>query len=45
LDALVILVWLLTWILNDLGVEPAMLLWQWFGENWFITLLMLIFLA
>lgn len=40
-----LIVWILTFILSGLGVEPAMLLWQWFGDNWLITVLLLIFFA
>lgn len=40
-----IIVWILTDILQSIGVEPAIQLWHWFGDNWFLTLLLLIFFA
>lgn len=40
-----ILVWILTWILDSQHFEPAVLLWHWFGDNWLLTIFMLIFLA
>ena len=39
------LVWILTWILDSLNFEPAVMLWHWFGDNALLTVLMLIFLA
>lgn len=40
-----ILVWILTFILAGLHWQPAMDLWQWYGDNWLITALLLIFFA
>lgn len=40
-----ILVWILTAILQSAHIPAAVALWQWFGENWLLTILMLIFLA
>jgi hypothetical protein len=40
-----LLVWILTWILQSLAFEPAVMLWHWFGDNVLLTILMLLFLA
>jgi hypothetical protein len=40
-----LLVWIITGILASLHVADAVALWAWFGAHWFLTLLMLLFLA
>lgn len=39
------LIWILTAILQSAGVSDAILLWHWFGQHVFLTVLMIIFLG
>lgn len=40
-----LLVWILTYILQSLGVHDALLLWHWYGQHPVLTVLMILFLA
>lgn len=40
-----LVVWILTWILQSVGVAEAVTLWNWFGDHVLATILLILFLG